>query len=75
MAGRGDQNQDSGISNRTFENHEEKQDPKALSDVGKDEDKAELEGLAETDPPGPGLEELGLDPAAPRLRPLPPKAP
>jgi hypothetical protein len=75
MAGRGDRNGDSGIGNRTFENPEEEQDPEALSDVGKDKDKAELEGLAEPDPPGPGLDKLGLDPAAPRLRPLPPIAP
>jgi hypothetical protein len=75
MAGRGDRNRDSGIGNRTFENPEEEQDPEALSEVGEDEDKAELEGLAEPDPPGPGFDELGLDPAAPRLRPLPPIAP
>jgi hypothetical protein len=75
MSGRGDRNRDSGIGNRTFENPEEEQDPEALSEVGEDEDKAELEGLAEPDPPGPGFDELGLDPAAPRLRPLPPIAP
>jgi hypothetical protein len=75
MAGRGDQNRDSGIGNRTFENPEKEQDPEALSDVGKDEDEAELEGLAKPDPPGPGLDELGLDPVGPRLRPLPPIAP
>jgi hypothetical protein len=72
MAGRGDRNRDSGIGNRTFDNNpEEEQDPEALSDVGKDKDEAELEGLAEPDLPGPGLDELGLDPAAPRIRPLP----
>jgi hypothetical protein len=65
MAGRGDRNRDSGIGNRTLENPEGEQDPKALLDVGEDEDEAELEGLAEPDPPGPGLDELGLDPAAP----------
>jgi hypothetical protein len=36
MAGRGDQNRDSGIGNRTFENPEEEQDPEALSDVVED---------------------------------------
>jgi hypothetical protein len=75
MAGRGDRNRDRGIGNRTLENPEEEQDPEALSDVGKDEDEAELEGHAEPNPPGPGLDELGLDPAAPRLRPLPPIIP
>jgi hypothetical protein len=80
MAGRGDQNRDSGnrdsgFGNRTLENPEEEQDSKALSDVGEDEDETELEGLTELLPPGPGLDELGLDPAAPRLRPLPPIVP
>jgi hypothetical protein len=65
----------SGIGNRTFENPEEEQDPEALPDVGEDEDEAELEGLAEPDLPGPDLDQLGLDPAAPQLRPLPPIAP
>jgi hypothetical protein len=71
MAGRGDRNRDSGIGNRTLENPEEEQDPKVLSDVGEDEDEAELEGHAEPHPPGSGLDVLGLDPAAPRLQPLP----
>jgi hypothetical protein len=76
MAGRGgDQHRDRGIGNRTFENPEEEQDPEALSDVGEGEDEAELEGHAEPHPPGPGLDELGLDPAAPRLQPLPPIIP
>jgi hypothetical protein len=73
MAGR-DQNRDSGIGNQTLDQPEEEQiqDP-VLSDVSKDEDNAELEGLAVSDP---GLDEqLGLDPAAPRIRPLPPLAP
>jgi hypothetical protein len=67
MAGRGDRNRDSGIGNQTLGNPEEEQDPKALSDLDEEEDKVELEGL--TDPPGPGLDELGLDPAL-RLQPL-----
>jgi hypothetical protein len=66
MAGRrSDQNRNSGFGNRTLENPEEEQDPEALSDVDEEEDEAELEGLA--DPPVPGLDELGLDPAAPRI--------
>jgi hypothetical protein len=56
-------------------NYQSDIDPEALSDVGEDEDEAELEGLAEPNPPSPALDELGLDPAAPRLRPLPPIAP
>jgi hypothetical protein len=73
MAGRGDRNRDSGIGNLTLDNPEEEQDP-ALSDVGEDEDEAELEGLA--GPNLPGLDEqLGLDPAAPRIRPPPPLPP
>jgi hypothetical protein len=71
MAGRGDRNQDSGIGNRTLENPKEEQDPEALSDVGEGEDEAELEGHAEPHPSGPSLDELGLDPAAPRLQLLP----
>jgi hypothetical protein len=72
MAGRGDRNRDSGIGNQTLDNPEE-QDP-ALSDVGEDEDEAELVGLAGPDLPGLD-EQLGLDPAAPRIRPLPPLPP
>jgi hypothetical protein len=71
MAGRGDRNRDSGIGNRTLGNPEEEQDLEALSGVSEDEDEAELEGHAEPHPPGPGLDELGLDPTAPRLQPLP----
>ena len=68
MAGRGDLNRDSGIGNQTLGNPEEEQDPEALTDVDEEEDEAELEGLA--DPPGPGLDELGLDPAL-HVQPLP----
>jgi hypothetical protein len=73
MAGR-DRNRDSGIGNQTLDQPEEEQiqDP-VLSDISEDEDDAELEGLAV---PDPGLDEqLGLDPAAPRIRPLPPLPP
>jgi hypothetical protein len=75
MAGR-DRNRDSGISNQTLDQtqaeKEQIQDP-LLSDVSENEDDAELEGLAV---PDPGLDEqLGLDPAAPRIRPLPPLPP
>jgi hypothetical protein len=75
MAGRGDRNRDSGIGNQTFDNNpEEEQDQEALPDVGKDEDEAELAGLAGPDLPGLD-KQLGLDPAAPRIRPLPPLPP
>jgi hypothetical protein len=73
MAGRGDRNRDSSFGNQTLDNPEEEQDP-ALSDVSEDEDEAELVGLAV--PNLPGLDEqLGLDPAAPRIRPLSPLPP
>jgi hypothetical protein len=73
MAGR-DQNRDSGMGNQTLDHPEEEQiqDP-VLSDVSKDEDDAELEGLSV---PDPGLDEQpGLDLAAPRIRPLLPLPP
>jgi hypothetical protein len=74
MAGR-DRNRDSGIGNQTLDQtqteEEQIQDP-GLADVREDkEDDAELVGLAD-----PGLDEqLGLDPAAPINRPLPPLPP
>jgi hypothetical protein len=53
------------LGNQTLDNPEEEQDP-ALSDVGKEEDKAELVGLAGPDLPSLD-EQLGLHPAAPRI--------
>jgi hypothetical protein len=73
MAGR-DRNRDSGIGNQTLDQPEEEQiqDP-VLADVSKDEEDAELEGHAD---PDPGLDnQLGLDPAAPIIRQLPPLTP
>jgi hypothetical protein len=71
MAGR---DQDSGIGNQTLDRtqaEEQIQDP-VIADVGEDkEDEAELVGLA-----NPGLDaQLGLDPAAPIIQPLPPIPP
>jgi hypothetical protein len=73
MAGR-DQDRDSGIGNQTLDRkqaEEQIQDP-VLADVREDkEDEVELVG-----PDNPGLDaQLGLDPAAPIQRPLPPLPP